>query len=718
MIRLTLYFLRIVVIYLLASLYINSTFAGELAIWSRASGDSQSSKYSNLDQINLQNIERLEKVWEAKLNKNSKKYPDVLQSSPIFSNNIIVSPSIDGSIIGFNPLNGNKIWETNLPNPVGRRGITSVNSKIYIPTGSGVYELEITSGKIIKKYGNDLTLLPPVIDKGFLYIVNLISGIEKYSLLNGSLIWRQKLSLDCGLARVWSGFSIDPNLNQLYISTANSGALRSDQGKNCLANSIISINTLSGEIAWKFQEFSHDTWDLDMVSSPIPFKFKDNSSKLKYGVIGLSKSGSIFIINANDGNLINEHAIIEFEKNKIYSVKDLQIDKLDFSREDLRKLTEKQEDYVNDKIKAFNAFNYVSSKLEIPVFVKGLHGGFEWPGASIHKNSNTLIATSNNYPWIIRTELAYQDNIYLTKLVNKNPIVQKNCTFCHGPSLLGKHNGELSFGNPGFYVPSIFDIGSKPQFLNQNYQQFIKLHKNSIKEMSLIDNSDIYIEFEQDTRMFIKILRKIYNNIKIQYISDLIIYFYKTFLSININGINLNTSLNSFSNDEFVKVKYELKNIFNNVQDKKDQFTLNTFWQPLTDELGFPITNAPWGKISAIDIENRKIIWSVPFGFEENKLNGEKYNGSRNFGGTIVTSNGIIFATGTVDEYARAYDLKDGSEVWRNKLPYAGSTNPITYIYNNCQYVLFTATGGRFSWFRKGGDSIVAYKLGNCELAQ
>jgi len=383
----------------------------------------------------------------------------------------------------------------------------------------------------------------------------------------------------------------------------------------------------------------------------------------------------------------------------------------------LRKLSEEQQDYVDNKIKAYNTFNYISSKLEIPVFIKGLHGGFEWPGASFHKYTNTLITTSNNYPWIIRTELIYQDNIYLEKLINKSPITQKNCTFCHGPSLLGKHNSELSYGNPGFYVPSIFDIGSKPQFLNQDYQQFIKLHKNSSKELSLIDNLDIYIEFESDTRFFIKMLSKICSLIKIQYISDFVIHFYKSFLSSNITEENVNKSLNSFTNDEFVKAKYELTNIFNNIRDRKDLFKLNTFWQPLTDELGFPITNAPWGKISAIDIENRKIIWSVPFGFEENKLNGEKYNGSRNFGGTIVTSNGIIFATGTVDKYARAYDLKTGNEVWRNKLPYSGSTNPITYLYNNCQYVLFTATGGRFSWFKKGGDTIVAYKLGKCKVA-
>ena len=37
-----------------------------------------------------------------------------------------------------------------------------------------------------------------------------------------------------------------------------------------------------------------------------------------------------------------------------------------------------------------------------------------------------------------------------------------------------------------------------------------------------------------------------------------------------------------------------------------------------------------------------------------------------------------------------------GDLVWSDKLPFLGSTPPMSYTYLGCQYILFTATGGKW----------------------
>ena len=63
---------------------------------------------------------------------------------------------------------------------------------------------------------------------------------------------------------------------------------------------------------------------------------------------------------------------------------------------------------------------------------------------------------------------------------------------------------------------------------------------------------------------------------------------------------------------------------------------------------------------------------------------------------------------------AYAYDIDSGQEVWHGKLPSAGSAPPTSYFASGCQFIVFTATGGRFVGYGENGDHIVAFKLKTC----
>ena len=76
-----------------------------------------------------------------------------------------------------------------------------------------------------------------------------------------------------------------------------------------------------------------------------------------------------------------------------------------------------------------------------------------------------------------------------------------------------------------------------------------------------------------------------------------------------------------------------------------------------------------------------------------------------------MTGGGVAFLSGTLDQYLRAYDVTNGEELWKGRLPAGGQTTPMTYEgKDGRQYVLVMA-GGHGSLGTKQGDYVVAYAL-------
>ncbi|GBQ90318.1 PQQ-dependent membrane-bound glucose dehydrogenase [Acetobacter nitrogenifigens DSM 23921 = NBRC 105050] len=133
---------------------------------------------------------------------------------------------------------------------------------------------------------------------------------------------------------------------------------------------------------------------------------------------------------------------------------------------------------------------------------------------------------------------------------------------------------------------------------------------------------------------------------------------------------------------------------------------------PLLSPLGIPCKAPGWGYMAGIDLKTNKVVWKhrngtirdsspVPLPF---KL------GVPTLGGPLTTAGGVAFLTATLDDYIRAYDVTTGAQLWQDRLPAGGQSNPMTYEVGGKQYVV-TADGGHGSFGTKMGDYVVAYSL-------
>jgi quinoprotein glucose dehydrogenase len=134
--------------------------------------------------------------------------------------------------------------------------------------------------------------------------------------------------------------------------------------------------------------------------------------------------------------------------------------------------------------------------------------------------------------------------------------------------------------------------------------------------------------------------------------------------------------------------------------------------KPIFSPLGLPCSTPPWGVIAGVDVARGEIVWRRPFGTTRDLAPGgiALKLGTPNFGGPIVTKGGLIFIGAAMDDYLRALDVETGKEVWKGRLPSGGQATPMTYVWQDRQYVVIAA-GGHGKSGTRIGDNVVAFAL-------
>ena len=133
--------------------------------------------------------------------------------------------------------------------------------------------------------------------------------------------------------------------------------------------------------------------------------------------------------------------------------------------------------------------------------------------------------------------------------------------------------------------------------------------------------------------------------------------------------------------------------------------------ETLLSPIGLPCTAPPWGVIAGVDLGTGKIVWRKTLGTTEDLSPGPGIKlGTPNLGGPVITAGGLVFIGAAMDNYLRAFDLENGEELWKGRLPAGGQATPMTYEWGGRQYVVIFA-GGYSRIDTKLGDYLVAFSL-------
>ena len=136
--------------------------------------------------------------------------------------------------------------------------------------------------------------------------------------------------------------------------------------------------------------------------------------------------------------------------------------------------------------------------------------------------------------------------------------------------------------------------------------------------------------------------------------------------------------------------------------------TLDTF----LSNFGAPCTKPPWATLSGVNLSTGDIEWQVPFG----TLKYQAFwpltymKGGVHMGGPIVTASGLVFIGASADRHMRAFDIRDGKELWADEMPTTGNAVPISYVSGGRQFVVIAA-GGHFTSPSPPADYLIAYAL-------
>ena len=712
------------------------------AEWQSSPGGAAAHRHFSGDGITAATVGDLAPLW--RFDSSQRVDFDTVQSTPVFTGDTIVTVTIAGDVVALDPASGEAIWRTSLAKPAGRRGIAyqpnagGGGGSLFVPSKDGVHMLDAATGKQTRLFRSGLSLLQPIPINGTLYVATRREGLKAFDIGSGDPVWHRPLDKGGLAVRVWSGFSADVRNDILLVTTSNPGGLV-DSGRNTedFSVSIVAVNAGDGSVRWQYQHIRNDVWDLDLVSNPIvlhDLKIAP-TDKVEDVVIGLSKTGEILMLRLDDGKPVFPEAVRQLptatasqgsdeepaRQNRALwpePVAGLAVDlERDFSRH-------KGADagFMKTKLRHARSGWLLPTSVDYDVVIYGLHGGPEWPGASLvgRGGGADLIVPFNRNPWILRVH--YGDAHFDEWRDRLEPLDDAAASIGRiGTWLARCWDGPFSCDEEAEGDGMSSDLtrwssrnwqGSEANgwFTSLIYPRLSDAISNDAYQENCAACHGVGRQGAYQSEFFGD-----------GYIPPLVGFtmtgkwgaadtLAKLQATHDAYGIKLSVGEGEYE---------EMMALFDRGDRAalaQSRLTKRGFWQLLLDRDGLPATNPPWGKIASLDLTTGTHNWRVPFGKRVPTGGEPAIDGDINFGGVLTTGGGVTFATGTPDRMLRAFDTATGNALWQHELPFAGSAPPMGFHHRGCDVVLVKATGGRFFGYDGTGDSTIAFKSESCRF--
>lgn len=300
-------------------------------------------RYSQLDQVNTENVRQLTPAWvfqfgSSGLHAGASTY--AFEATPLVVDGTMFVSGWDGWVWALNAATGELLWQYKHAIPFDtslccgnvNRGVAVAKGKVFVATlNAHVVALDAETGKVVwdvtwgdVRAGESGTVAPLVVKD--LVIVGSSGGefgnrghLDAYNVDTGAHVWRCYTvpkpgepesdtwpadgdAWQRGGGNCWVTGTFDPDTNLLYWGTGNpapdfDGAVR--EGDNRWTDSVIAVDADTGQIRWGYQCTPHDLWDYDSNMECILWE-ADGRKLLSH----FDKNGYCFTLDRTNGALV------------------------------------------------------------------------------------------------------------------------------------------------------------------------------------------------------------------------------------------------------------------------------------------------------------------------------------------------------------------------------------------------------------------------------
>ena len=686
---------------------VNKNKKKEYSTWSTYLGDPGRSHFTTLKQITPQNVSQLQVAWRYEA-------PDwgQMQMNPLVIDSMVYGVTAALRVVALHAETGKELWQFGDSVQVWHstsRGVSfwqnGDDRRILCTRGANLYALDALTGKPISTFGTNgkidmrsgmpdtakdkfvISNTPGTVFKDIIVMPLRISegadaapgDIIAFNVITGKLEWvfhtiphpgepgfetwedsTAYKSPMVGAANNWAGMALDEEAEIIYVPTGSAAPdfYGGDRlGSNLYANSLVALNANTGKYLWHFQFTHHDIWDRDPPAPPNLLTVEQNGRKIS-AVAQITKQGYVFVFDRMTGAPLFDIEEVPVPTSKLdgemaWPTQPLPVKPKPFARQSADLTVDDISPYAENREELLAFFksaakgNYNPPNLEPTLLLPGYDGGAEWGGAGVDPDNGILYVNANEMAW----NLQMKENERPDAEMPLGALVYStNCASCHQQDRKGL---EAS----GF--PSLIGIDSRSS--KSEVGSVITQGKGMMTGFPTLTDSEkeALIQFLFHEKPSLK------GSEKIEIASKL--------------------APNPYLHGGYTK---------------------------FLDSNGFPGISPPWGTLHAIDLNAGDFLWSIPFGETLSlKEKGFPTTGTENYGGPIITENGLLFIAATKDGYFRAFDKWTGEMLWEYELPAPAFATPATYRYKGKQYIVLACGGEKLG--TEKGNQIIAFSLPN-----
>lgn len=684
--------------------------------WRAYGGDPSGSRYSELSQINLQNVKNLQVAWTYDTGENRPDDPNKMsmQCQPIVVNGVLYGFTPQLRVFAADAATGQERWKFDphattdqKPTYHPARGVVywenGSDKRILCSVGPYLYAINAVTGKLVESFGDngkaDLhvglgdeatlgydvneysirTTSPGVIYKDLIVMGStpweggdaLPGHIRAFNVRTGKLAWvfrtiplpgeygyetwEKDSYKKLGGANCWAGLVVDEKRGMVFMGTGSPSVDfygGARKGSNLFANCVIALDANTGKRKWHFQTVHHDMWDRDIPCPPNLITVK-HKGKMVDAVAQATKDGLIFVFNRDTGE-------------PLFPVE------------------------------------------EVPVpNVSALPGEQPWPTQPVPTKPAPFarqVLTEADL-----TDRTPEARAYVLDRFKNSRSGPKNLPNSLEGTLMYHLGGGAGWGGTAADPNGIMYVNGN------NMLWWLKMRDTrqasdgtALSKGSVLFNTncaschavDARVSSATASNQAIPSLGNVGQRLRRPEIDSLLVTGrgrMPSFQHISkkdraaILDFLLKTEANSDDVHKVATTQTEAGKLFPHSPPYINNGTVQ-----FLDQEGYPALKGPWGTLNAVNLNTGEYLWQVTLGENpELEKDGAPRRGTENHGGPVVTAGGLLFIAATKDAKLRAYNAKTGKVVWEYQLPTGAFATPITYMVNGKQYIAISVGGGR-----------------------